>query len=244
MPLNLTHLYDNPPIWLSACFGLVLLVTLAGFYRAIRLAAPSNAGRILLGLLLWITLLLEVASTDFFLKINAVPPRFLLIILPPFTLIAVLFLAPGGRRVIDRLPIRTLTYLNVVRIPVELVLFGLFMYDQIPELMTFAGRNLDILAGLTAPLAGGWATRSSSSNRRKLVVWHILALLLLINIVALAVLSAPVPFQQLAFEQPNVGVLKFPFVGLPGVVVPIVLFGHLVSIRQLVIQARNGLTPE
>jgi hypothetical protein len=55
----------------------------------------------------------------------------------------------------------------------------------------------------------------------------------LFNIVLTAILSAPLPIQQLAFEQPNIAVMYFPFVYLPGFIVPIVLFSHLVSLKKL-----------
>ena len=61
--------------------------------------------------------------------------------------------------------------------------------------------------------------------------YHMLATF--INIVVNAILSAPFTFQQFAFDQPNVAVLYFPFVWLPCFIVPVVLFSHLVLIRQL-----------
>jgi hypothetical protein len=60
----------------------------------------------------------------------------------------------------------------------------------------------------------------------------------LFNIVLTAILSAPLPIQQLAFEQPNIAVLYFPFTFLPGFIVPIVLFSHLVVISKI---TRNNL---
>ncbi|HUQ96495.1 MAG TPA: hypothetical protein VM010_02440, partial [Chitinophagaceae bacterium] len=41
---------------------------------------------------------------------------------------------------------------------------------------------------------------------------------------------------QLAFDQPDIAVLYFPFVLLPGVVVPVVLLSHLAAIRQLLVK--------
>ena len=99
--------------------------------------------------------------------------------------------------------------------------------------MTFEGRNFDILAGITAPLIAWLAFRGGKINRPLLIVWNIFALILLINIVVNAVLSFPSPFQQFAFEQPNLAVLYFPFQWLPSVIVPIVLFSHLASLWQL-----------
>ena len=43
--------------------------------------------------------------------------------------------------------LRILTLLHIVRVPVEIVLYWLFISKAIPGLMTFNGRNFDILAG-------------------------------------------------------------------------------------------------
>jgi hypothetical protein len=99
--------------------------------------------------------------------------------------------------------------------------------------MTFEGRNFDILSGLTAPIIFWLVFRQGKINRLLLLVWNFLALGLLINIVVNAFLSFPFAFQQFAFDQPNRAVLYFPFVWLPTVVVPLVLFCHLASIWQL-----------
>tara|TARA_R110002096_G_scaffold209585_1_gene396758 strand:- start:1620 stop:1829 length:210 start_codon:yes stop_codon:yes gene_type:complete len=58
----------------------------------------------------------------------------------------------------------------------------------------------------------------------------------------IAALSAQTPFQQLAFDQPNIGVTYFPFVWIPAVIVPIILFSHLVSIRQLILRKKATKT--
>jgi len=55
-------------------------------------------------------------------------------------------------------------------------------------------------------------------------------------------LSARTPFQQLAFDQPNIGVTLFPFVWLPSVVVPLVLVSHIAAIRQLVVKRKSALS--
>jgi len=134
---------------------------------------------------------------------------------------------------IDGLPQSTLTFLHIVRIPVELVLYWLFLHQAVPELMTFSGRNFDILAGITAPFVAYYGLQKQLMGRKTLITWNLVALALLFNIVIHAVLSAPFAFQQLAFDQPNIAVLYFPFSWLPGFIVPVVLFAHLVSVRQL-----------
>ncbi|QJW91246.1 hypothetical protein HNV11_18630 [Spirosoma taeanense] len=233
MQPTLTNLTTAPPLWLAIAFALTTAVTLWGFVRAVRVGTPRLTTAVFLGLLSWLALLGLLASQDFFTKLDVFPPRLVVAVLPNLLLILALFVTKGGRRFVDALPLSTLTYLNMVRIPVELVLYGLAVHRQIPELMTFDGRNFDILAGLTAPLIAYFTLGRPVLSMRWLLVWHSAALLLLVNIVTLAVLSAPSPFQQLAFDQPNVAVLKFPFIWLPGFIVPIVLLGHLIAIRRL-----------
>jgi hypothetical protein len=131
-----------------------------------------------------------------------------------------------------------MTLLHIVRIPVEIVLFWLFLYKVVPELMTFSDRNLDILSGLTAPLVYYFGFSKRRLNPKLMLSWNIICLGLLINIVVHAIFAAPFPFQQLAFDQPNIAVLYFPFVWLPCCIVPLVFFSHLASIRQLIVEMK------
>jgi hypothetical protein len=100
--------------------------------------------------------------------------------------------------------------------------------------MTFEGRNFDIVAGLTAPVIYYFGSVKQQIGRKVMLLWNIICLGLLFNIVVIAVLSAPFPFQQFAFDQPNIALLYFPFVWLPCCVVPLVLLSHLATIRQLI----------
>jgi hypothetical protein len=174
-----------------------------------------------------------VALSGFYTISNTLPPRLALLLGPPLLLLAALFATAPGRRYLDGMRLEVLTLLHVVRIPVELVLLGLYLQKAVPQLMTFEGRNWDILAGLTAPVVWYFAFRRQQLGRCGLLLWNGLGLISLLNIVANALLSAPTPLQQFAFEQPNVAILHFPFVWLPGCVVPLVLLAHLVAIRRL-----------
>jgi hypothetical protein len=155
-------------------------------------------------------------------------------------LIAILFLTvtAKGKEFLDKLDTGTLILLNIVRIPVEIGLFLLFTDKAIPEVMTFEGRNLDIISGLTAPIV--WWLYKKYRSRALLLSWNILCLALLVNIVGTAVVAAPFDFQQIAFDQPNVAVIYFPFVWLPCCIVPLVLFTHVAMIRKLVTGKATG----
>lgn len=241
MQPNLQYLNQQPPVWLALLFGLITAVTIAFFYAAIRKAIPAKAPFVLPGLLVWLALLGILASQDFFTTFDTMPPRLMLVLVPTIGLSVALFFLPAGRRFYDALPLQTLTYLHIIRVPVEFVLLQLFINHQIPEMMTFEGSNFDILSGVTAPVIAYFAFQTRQLAPRWLLVWNIVCLGLLLTILTIAILSFPVPFQQLNFDQPNVGVAKFPFIWLPGFVVPVVGLSHVVAIRQLIGQLKKSI---
>lgn len=219
---------EKLPDYIAIVFGLTTFITLALFYKA------TKKSKIAISILsVWLILQTIISLTGFYTVTDTIPPRFILLVLPPVIMIIILFLTPKGRMFIDGLDIKTLTLLHIVRVPVEIVLFWLFIYKAIPELMTFEGRNFDIVSGITAPLIYYFGFVLIRLNKKILIFWNVLCLMLLLNIVLNAVFSAPFPFQKFAFDQPNIAVLYFPFIWLPSVIVPLVLFSHLAVIRQL-----------
>jgi hypothetical protein len=225
------------PVYIAIVFALTTIITLLLLIYAIKSATTASAKKkampVCIALLAWLVLQALPAFNGFFLNTSAMPPRFLLGVVPPIFIIVLLFATKSGRAFIDSLPLVQLTLLHTIRIPVELVLYWLFLNKAVPELMTFAGRNFDIIAGITAPVIAYLGFVRKAIGKRIVVVWNLLCIALLLNIVVNAVLAAPFPFQQFAFEQPNIAVLYFPFNWLPAFVVPVVLFAHLVAIRRL-----------
>lgn len=230
---------ENLPVHISLIFGLTSIATLLLFVWVVKKSpVPTTQQKvisIMTGLTIWLLIqaaltLKHIYNSDF----NTFPPKFLMFgIWPALLLIIIMFTTQKGRQFIDSLPLSNLTYLHIVRIPVELVLFWLFLHKTIPELMTFEGRNFDILAGITAPIIAYLGFTQKKISRNGLLIWNFICLMLLTNIVVNAFLSTPSPVQQFAFDQPNIAILYFPFSWLPTFVVPVVLFAHLVSIRQL-----------
>jgi hypothetical protein len=113
------------------------------------------------------------------------------------------------------------------------ILLWLHKEGHVPQLMTFDGRNFDILSGLTAPIIALVGFRHGKVNRPLLIIWNLVALGLLLNIVTNAILSLETPIQQFAFNEPNRALLYFPFIWLPSVIVPIVFVSHIASLWQL-----------
>ncbi|MEZ0007555.1 uncharacterized membrane protein HdeD (DUF308 family) [Flavobacterium sp. 28YEA47A] len=230
---------DNLPTYISLTFGLTALATLLLFVWTIRNSNQEHTRKkaipIFASLTIWLTIqaILAIENT-YNSDMDSFPPKIMLMgIFPAILTIIALFSTLKGRQFIDSLPLKNLTYLHSVRIPVEIVLFWLFLYKTIPELMTFEGRNLDIFAGITAPFIAYFGFTKHRIGRKGILLWNFISLGLLINIVVNALFSTPSPIQKFAFDQPNIAILNFPFNWLPTFIVPIVLFGHLASIRQL-----------
>lgn len=67
-----------------------------------------------------------------------------------------------------------------------------------------------------------------------MIAWNAVGLALVLTILTLAILSAPSPFQRLAFAQPNVAIQYVPFVLLAAVIVPVVVYTHVTDLVGLV----------
>lgn len=241
---------ENLPTYISLIFGLTTISTLLLFFWTIKNSNSEQTRKkampIFIGLTIWLTIqaILTLKNT-YNSDTNSFPPKIILTgIMPTILTIIFLFTTSKGKKFIGSLPLKNLTYLNIVRIPVEIVLFWLFLNKAIPELMTFEGRNFDILAGITAPFIAYFGLEKLKIRRKGILIWNFICLGLLINIVLNALFSAPSPIQKFAFEQPNIAILNFPFSWLPTFIVPIVLFGHLTSIRQLLKRKTDEKTKE
>jgi hypothetical protein len=225
---------ENLPLYISPVFIGITALSVYFFYRAAR-----NSKTVLALLLLWLAIQAVAGLSGFYAVTDTVPPRLLGMIGLPIALIVGLFATARGRRFIDGLDINYLTLLHTVRVPVEIVLLWLFLHGAIPQLMTFEGRNFDILSGLSAPLIWYFGIQRNRLSNGLMLLWNFICLALLLNIITNGILAAPSPFQAFAFNQPNIAVLYFPFVWLPACIVPLVMFCHLAGIRQLLLARRK-----
>ena len=219
---------ENIPTYIPLLFGLTVIGTIIWFYFATK---PKTFLFVAFG---WTILQSILGLSGIYQDTQTMPPRLMLFgIFPTLVFIAAIFLTARGRKFIDDINLQTLTYFHSIRIPVEIVLSLLFHQGLVSVYMTFEGTNFDLFSGITAPIVGYLAFRKTNENKKLLLLWNIICLLILLNVVITAVFAFPSPFQKLAFDQPNIAVLYFPFNLLPSVVVPTVLFGHLVAIRRL-----------
>lgn len=216
------------PFYIYVTFVTTLVCSYFLMARAVRFQKPF-----MLVAAIWIVAQAVVSSTGFYTDFSTVPPRSLFLLLPPVLLLTYTLSTRKGRAFLRTFDLKVLTLFHLIRLPVELVLYALFLQKAIPGLLTFEGRNFDILSGLTAPLVYYGVFTSKRLGRATLLVWNIVCLALVSSVVVFSVLSSPTPFQQLCFDQPNVGLFYFPFALLPSFLVPMVILSHASAITQL-----------
>ncbi|WP_039866936.1 hypothetical protein [Pedobacter sp. BAL39] len=182
----------------------------------------------LLVYLVWIAVIGTLSYIGFFQNTSSLPPRMLLVILP-----AVIFVTYAYKNTVTgALSYPFLLGIHILRIPVELSLYSLFLNGQVPEAMTFQGWNFDILMGVSAVLMLiVFFVKNTVILSSLFLWWNRIGILFLAIIVLTAILAAPSPLQVFGLEQPNVAILKFPYTLLPALVVPLVLLSHLLCLK-------------
>ncbi len=230
---------DSASWYVSATFILTVLIMLIFIlyysYRSLKkLNKPTYSFYIVTGVLMaWLVLQAVLANSGFFDAPKSMPPRLIFAFGPILFFLLLLFFVPGSYKVMKEIPVSALTYIHTIRIPVEMVLWWLYLEKGIPELMTFQGRNPDILMGITAPVIGYLCFTKNVLSRKIALAWTFISLLFVLNIVIHAILSFRSPIQMFAFDQPNVALTTVPFIWLPCFLAPVIVFFHFLAIRRL-----------
>ncbi|HXE56548.1 MAG TPA: hypothetical protein VNK43_00965 [Gemmatimonadales bacterium] len=228
-----------PSALTAASFLLLVLVMLALATRVVLRAGGAPA----LGamLLLYLVLPAALARAGLLERYSPLPAPALVLAFGLLVLTAIVALSPLGRRLAATTSLAALVGYQAFRVPVEWLLHRMYLEGFVPVQMTWAGRNSDLITGLTAAVLGLWLGAGRSVPRWVLLGWNVLGLALLVNIVTVAVLSTPVPFRRFTEGPPNLLPSTFPFVWLPSFLVQLAGFGHLALFRRL---GRRGKVPD
>jgi hypothetical protein len=215
----------------TVSFSLLVLLVLAAVSLGTRRAGHSNTAILALAVpyLILPGLLARAGALN---RYSPLPAPALLLIAILTILTAVLVLSAGSRLAAS-VPLGAVVTLQAFRIVVEWLLYRLYREGVVPVQMTYAGRNFDIISGLTGLVLGIWLLSGRPLPGSVLWAWNILGLGLLANIVVTAVLSTPAPFRLFLEGPPNLLPSTFPFVWLPSFLVQVAWGSHLLIFRQL-----------
>lgn len=224
-----------PQILVNVAFVLLVLACVLLILRAVTKAwhgeptrgrAFAIATALLLG---WLGLTAVLAFAGVLAPSTIHPPPNAALLVVVLVTVCVVTLGPIGRRLVARIDAPKLITFQMFRIPVELILWAWAVNGVGPRILTFEGRNFDILVGLTALPVAYFVARKP--NKGLIVGWNIAGMIILGVVLVHAVLAGPSPIQQF-FDKPDSSfVARWPYVWLPAVLVPLAYAGHLLSIR-------------
>jgi hypothetical protein len=219
-----------------------VVLILTGLHAALKKSGWTNNSRLkiffgtTLLILIWISLLTVLSYKGFFADLSKLPPRPALAMLIPLPFVLLIAFNKKGTQLLQSVPSQWLVLMQSFRIVVELLIWFAFLAGNLPVQMSFEGRNFDIITGLLALPVGWMLARKKSYASKLAIAFNIAGIFLLLNILVIAVLSMPTPFRYFMNEPSNVLVALFPFILLPGVLVPIAYTLHIFSLRQLLIR--------
>ncbi|HLP21562.1 MAG TPA: hypothetical protein VK174_14715 [Chitinophagales bacterium] len=233
IPLHISALF------ISLVFAIAFILLIAVYVssrRSVDLSFEERRNNFVISLIVimvWLIFTLIMSASGFLTDFSAMPPRLLLIVAPPLVFFLVLLNAKQFNDLTEQFNVFWLVYIQSFRILMEFILWLLYRYNVIPVQMTFEGRNLDVLVGITAPFIAYYCFIKKTWPLRVALIWNFVGIALLLNIVLVAILSTPYPFRYFMNEPANTVVFYFPFIWLPAFVVPFALLLHLVAIRRL-----------
>jgi hypothetical protein len=196
-----------------------------GAVRGVRVAGVALVG--------WLAVTAVLADRGFFDDFQSMPPRFLPVLGLPLLVLLALTFSRRAAPLLAAVPPAWPVAAQAFRIAVEIVLWRLAVAGVVPELLSFHGRNIDILVGLTAPAVAYACFVRRAWPARVAVWWNWAGIVILLNVVVHAQTSAPTPWRIFETDPPATFIADWPYIWLPGFLVPLAWLLHAVSLRQL-----------
>ncbi|MDO8479554.1 MAG: hypothetical protein Q7W02_25840 [Candidatus Rokubacteria bacterium] len=214
---------------------LLFLAQVALLFGALScwLTPARHPARAMLVITAWVALLGYLSLGGYFADFRSLPPRILPALLLPLLAGFVLLRSAGARDLLSRTPPQWPIYAQSFRVVMELILWLLFLQHRVPAIMTFEGRNADILVGLTAIPVGYLCFVRNTWSPRVALWWNVAGILILLNVVVHAQLSTPSPLRVFVTDPPVTFIAYWPYILLPGFLVPLAWLLHAASLIQL-----------
>jgi len=186
-----------------------------------------------LPIVLWIIMLTVLSYKNFFTDFSKLPPRLLFALFIPLPVVLAFSFSRTATKLLEKVPAQWLIFMQSFRIFVEILIWFAFLANKLPRQMSFEGRNFDVLTGLLAIPVGMMLLSKKTWSSKMVLGYNILGMALLLNILVVSFLSMPTPFRYFMDEPSNVLLAQFPFILLPGLLVPMAYTLHILSLRQL-----------
>jgi hypothetical protein len=224
-----------------------LIVILYGLQQSLNKTKFDRRKKqlIMLGTLLcfalWITTLTVLSYKGFFTDFRQLPPRPVLAMLLPLPIVLLISFSSTGTQILKAVQPHWLILMQSFRILVEVLIWFAVLANKFPIQMSFEGRNFDIFSGLLALTACYILIKKPNASMKIIIAYNVIGMVLLLNILIVALLSMPLPIRYFMNDPSAALVSQFPFILLPGVLVPIAYSFHIFSLRQVWLNQKYSL---
>lgn len=225
------------PYFFSLCLALYLLIR---WY--LRVWLELNLARLISFFFsIWLVITAMLARTGFLADHALSTPPGILVILAPMVVFWIW--TARSTKVMEltlKFSVAGIAGLQFFRVFVEFAIFQLAAVDLMPEVMTWNGRNFDVLIGLSAPVVAWLLKAGGERNRKIAVVWNWAGLMMLANVVGHGILTAPSMFRVDSLGGENRAILMYPYVWIPSFFVLIAVTSHIWMLRRLAKPVSQG----
>lgn len=186
------------------------------------------------GLLVWHVYLFFIGNSGFLSDLSF-PPRYMLfVILPLFIFIGVFLKQNKNKKWVQVIPYTWLTFYQSLRIFIETIFVYTVAAGILHKNVTIKGYNYDLIYSLTSIIMGLIVYKSKSTPKTLLLIWNYLGLAFISIIILLFITSIYSPH----FFGPNTTNFPtefgfYPYVLIPGFLMPSAVFIHVLSIIKL-----------
>lgn len=214
-----------------------LVVAFCVVVAAVVVAAVASVGavharwrvRAVVAVCVWLAATAAVGFSGVMLDVSARPPPFAVVVAVTFGTAVVVGVSAVGAG-LARLPLWWLVGFHAFRLPLEIVMHAAADAGVMPQVMSWDGRNFDVVAGVAAIVVAVALRRGAP--RWVAGAWLAFATVTLINVVVVAVRASPL-LRHFGDDEVNVWVAYAPFIWLPTVLVASAVAGHIVLLRAL-----------
>jgi hypothetical protein len=217
---------------------ILTVISIVGFiYYAVNFAAKKNKNdytpiTVLTFVIIWLFATAVLSFYNFFIEFDQLY-RLILLISFPLVVVLLTMSTSSSRSFLHQMPLTTLTYIHIVRVPLEITFWWLALEGIITSKMTFEGTNYDILSGISAPFAAIFLVGLRSKSRIGATIWNLVALALSVYVLKTALSVSPY-INPSPGNDSNFVLFRFPFVWVFGFVFPVIIGSHLLSLFKII----------
>jgi hypothetical protein len=219
--------------------GLTVSASIAVSFLALAMAETPRGRLTVAGALAgWFALVLIIGASGALDPARGlgVPALGLTVALPIVALVGAVLALPSVRNAIVATPLPALVAVNTIRI-LGVIFVALYAAGKLPAPFAPSAGWGDMIAGVTAALLAWLIALFGARVRPLTLLWNAFGIADLVNAVTLGALSAPGPLQVFLGPPDSSPMTTLPWLIIPGFLVPILFFIHVVIFRRLLAKA-------